>query len=101
MVFSGCFLRAVLISMIGRLEFEFTISVRVGRGGCLFAGRVLETATVGRLMEAPQHPYTAALFAATPRYDRPDQPLIAIPAGLREQLFAESAALDHKGGRHV
>ena len=67
----------------------------------MFAGRVLETATVGRLMEAPQHPYTAALFAATPRYDRPDQPLIAIPAGLREQLFAESAALDHKGGRHV
>jgi peptide/nickel transport system ATP-binding protein len=67
----------------------------------MFAGRVLETATVDRLMVAPQHPYTAALFAATPRYDRPDRPLVAIPAGLREQLFAEAAALDGDGSRHV
>jgi peptide/nickel transport system ATP-binding protein len=67
----------------------------------MFAGRVLETAEVSQLMDRPQHPYTAALFAATPRYDRPDRPLRPIPAELRERLLAEAKAADATGHRHV
>jgi peptide/nickel transport system ATP-binding protein len=67
----------------------------------MFAGRVLETEDVTRLLDRPRHPYTAALFAATPRYDRPAQPLTPIPAELREQLLAESRAHDAAGQRHV
>jgi peptide/nickel transport system ATP-binding protein len=34
-------------------------------------GRVIEQAPIADILARPQHPYTRALFAAMPRYDRP------------------------------
>ena len=45
----------------------------------LFGGRVVEDADAASLFAAPQHPYSAALIAATPRYDRPDESLLPVP----------------------
>ncbi|BBK41169.1 ABC transporter ATP-binding protein [Allostella vacuolata] len=43
------------------------------RVAVLYAGHVMELATVDELFAAPRHPYTAALLAATPRVDRPEK----------------------------
>ena len=46
----------------------------------LRGGQIVEQAAVADILARPQHPYTRALFAATPRYDRPD--VVALPAEL-------------------
>jgi peptide/nickel transport system ATP-binding protein len=60
----------------------------------MHAGRILEAAAVGQIFAHPQHPYTAALFAATPRYDRPRAALRPVPAELHTQLWAEARRYD-------
>ncbi|MBV6416563.1 MAG: Oligopeptide transport ATP-binding protein OppD [Steroidobacteraceae bacterium] len=46
----------------------------------MYAGRVVEEGAVAALLEAPAHPYTAALLACLPRMDDPlDVPLASIP----------------------
>lgn len=50
------------------------------------AGRIVEHAPTAQLFERPQHAYTQALFAATPRYDRPGQLLRALPPKASESL---------------
>jgi len=60
----------------------------------MHAGRVVEAAEVGEVFARPRHPYTRALFAATPRYDRPADALVPVPAALTERLLAEAAAHD-------
>ena len=42
------------------------------RVSVLREGAVVEQAPIAEIMAAPRHPYTRALFAATPRYDRPE-----------------------------
>ncbi len=46
----------------------------------LYGGAVIEQTTVHRLFRHPVMPYTRALIAANPRYDRPDASLKPIPA---------------------
>jgi len=48
----------------------------------LNAGRIMEQAPVAEIFARPQHQYTRALFAATPRYDRPGDTLRPLPADL-------------------
>lgn len=55
----------------------------------MYAGEVVEAAPVGSLFTDPQHPYTAALLAATPRVDGPRELPLAIPGrpvGLDESV---------------
>ncbi|HRX89439.1 MAG TPA: ABC transporter ATP-binding protein [Steroidobacteraceae bacterium] len=56
----------------------------------LYAGRVVESGSVGKLLRTPSHPYTAALLRSMPRIDAPvSEPLIAIrgqPPGPRERI---------------
>jgi oligopeptide/dipeptide ABC transporter ATP-binding protein len=59
----------------------------------MYAGRVVEAASVGDLFERPRHPYTAGLFGSLPRLTEDGQPLnpisgtvpdaIAFPPGCR------------------
>jgi peptide/nickel transport system ATP-binding protein len=59
----------------------------------LFDGCVVESGTTG-----PSHPYTRALIAAGPRYDRPDIGLQSVPEGVINALRADVAAMDRRSG---
>jgi peptide/nickel transport system ATP-binding protein len=60
----------------------------------LHAGRVLEQGSCADVIERPVHPYTQALLAATPRFDRPADVLSPVPAALAGSLWQEAAAWD-------
>ncbi len=60
----------------------------------MHAGRIVEAASVSEVFARPRHDYTKALFAATPRYDRPAEALVPVPPALVERLWAEAAAHD-------
>jgi peptide/nickel transport system ATP-binding protein len=65
----------------------------------MHGGRIVESAAVAQLFERPEHPYTRALMAATPRYDRPGEMLQPIPAELTAQLEREALQYDEQRGR--
>ncbi len=54
------------------------------RAVVMYAGEVVETATVDELYARPLHPYTAALLAANPHLARTGQPLPSIPGTVPE-----------------
>jgi peptide/nickel transport system ATP-binding protein len=60
----------------------------------MHSGRVIESAPAAQLFANPVHDYTRALFAATPRFDRPGDELNPIPAALTRRLGEEARALD-------
>jgi peptide/nickel transport system ATP-binding protein len=60
----------------------------------LYAGRVLERGSTVEVLARPQHPYTQALLAATPRLDRPAEALQPMPHALTEGLLGEARAYD-------
>jgi peptide/nickel transport system ATP-binding protein len=60
----------------------------------LYAGKVVEEADVAQLFSAPQHPYTRALMAATPRYTDPLASLKPVDETVLAGLAAEIAAAD-------
>lgn len=64
------------------------------RVSVLHAGRVVEEGMIETVIDAPCHPYTRALLAATPRYDRPADALVPVPAELNGRLWAEARAQD-------
>jgi peptide/nickel transport system permease protein len=45
----------------------------------MYGGMVAEYASVDKVYNAPQHPYTRELLRAFPDISRPDEPLLAIP----------------------
>jgi peptide/nickel transport system ATP-binding protein len=60
----------------------------------LFGGRVMEDTEAAQLFASPRHPYTAALIRATPRYDRPEESLLPVPADVISATRAEIAEAD-------
>jgi peptide/nickel transport system ATP-binding protein len=64
----------------------------------IFAGRILEQGGTDEVFSHPEHPYTRALMAASPRFDRPEAGLQPVPAELTAQLWREAAAYDVERG---
>ncbi|QPC89195.1 ABC transporter ATP-binding protein [Mesorhizobium sp. INR15] len=60
----------------------------------LYAGKVVEEAETAALFAAPQHPYTRALMAATPRYTDPLASLKPVDEAVLAGLASEIAAAD-------
>ena len=70
------------------------------RATLLYMGKVMEQGAIRDLIEAPHHPYTQALMAACPRYDRPGQELEPIPDAVLAACRAEVVAFDRAGASH-
>jgi peptide/nickel transport system ATP-binding protein len=64
------------------------------RMAVIHSGRILEAGEVASVYAAPAHPYTRALLAATPRFDRPGHSLQPVDEALIDQLNAQALALD-------
>ncbi|MBD1202863.1 MAG: ABC transporter ATP-binding protein [Rhodobacteraceae bacterium] len=60
----------------------------------LYAGMVVEDATVVDFFAAPRHAYSAALLAATPKYTDPAAGLNPVPDAVIDAVRAEVAAFD-------
>ena len=60
----------------------------------IHSGRIVEHGDVRRIIEAPRTDYTRALFAATPRYDRPAGALLPIADAVTDALWADAQAYD-------
>jgi peptide/nickel transport system ATP-binding protein len=64
------------------------------RVSVIHSGRIVERGTVDEIFEAPRTDYTRALFAATPRHDRPAADLKPIAPAVTDALLAQAAAYD-------
>ena len=64
------------------------------RVALLFAGAVIESGPTAEILSSPRHPYTRALIAAGPRYDRPDAGFKPVPEAMVAQLRLEVAGAD-------
>ena len=62
----------------------------------IHGGRILESGTVAEVYARPQHAYTRALLAATPRFDRPGHTLVPVEDALIERLDADARAYDRQ-----
>jgi peptide/nickel transport system ATP-binding protein len=67
------------------------------RVSVLYMGKVVEQGVTADILQNPRHPYTHALLAANPRYDRPDTGLEPTPPEVVAVLRAEIAAFDAGG----
>jgi peptide/nickel transport system ATP-binding protein len=48
----------------------------------MYAGHIVETASVKELFHRPLHPYTQGLLASIPRLDQPEKDLVSIPGSV-------------------
>jgi peptide/nickel transport system ATP-binding protein len=62
----------------------------------LYAGKVVEEAPMRRFFAAPEHPYSAALLAATPSYLDPTGSLTPVPQTVIDKVEAEVTAFDRE-----
>jgi peptide/nickel transport system ATP-binding protein len=62
----------------------------------IHSGMIVEQGATAGILAAPQHPFTQALFSATPRYDRPADALAPVPVEVVRALEAEAQAFDRR-----
>jgi peptide/nickel transport system ATP-binding protein len=62
----------------------------------LYAGLVVEDTEVRRFFDAPAHPYSRALLAATPRHTDPDRSLLPVPDDVIRAVEAEVSEADRR-----
>lgn len=60
----------------------------------LYAGKVIEETDVRTFFAEPQHAYSRALLAATPKYTDPDGSLMPVPDSIISEVEREVAAFD-------
>jgi peptide/nickel transport system ATP-binding protein len=61
------------------ITHDFGVIARIcDRVGVMYAGKIVETAPVREIFNAPRHPYTSALIHSVPRLDRKDDRLFSI-----------------------
>jgi peptide/nickel transport system ATP-binding protein len=60
----------------------------------IFAGQILEAGSTEQIFANPRNEYTAALMAATPRYDQAGKGLRPVPQELTARLLREASAYD-------
>ena len=94
-------IQAQILELIRRLQKErgmslvlITHDLAVVAGMCsrvvvMYAGKIVETATVEELFRDPRHPYTIALLESVPRLDEPEgrklTPIQGLPPKLEEE----------------
>jgi peptide/nickel transport system ATP-binding protein len=77
---------------------DFGVVAKIcNRVSVIHSGRILESNSAEELFAQPKHPYTQALLAATPRFDRPADALHPVPPELIEGLWEEARV--HDAGR--
>lgn len=64
----------------------------------LYGGLVVEDTGVRDFFQAPRHPYSRALLAATPKYTDPEGSLNPVPEAVIHDVRAEVAAADRRAG---
>jgi peptide/nickel transport system ATP-binding protein len=62
----------------------------------IHTGRILESGSADKIFGTPEHEYSRALIQATPRYDRPSDDLIPVPAELTARLRNEAHTYDQQ-----
>jgi len=58
------------------------VAMVADRVAVMYAGQIVELATVNDLFQSPMHPYTEALLKSIPRLDRSEQSLTPIPGAV-------------------
>ncbi len=87
-------IQAQILDLLRSLQSEYKMAVVlithdlgvvaefVDRVAVMYAGRIVETASVVDAFERPQHPYTLGLLASLPSLDREQERLTAIPGAV-------------------
>ena len=70
------------------------VSKLCDRVSVIHSGHIVESGPVRDICERPRHAYTRALFAATPRYDRPAEMLAPIDDQVTDALWADTRAYE-------
>ena len=70
------------MSMIFITHDMGVVAMVADRVAVMYAGQIVEMATVSDLFQSPNHPYTEALLKSIPRLDRSEQSLTPIPGAV-------------------
>ena len=66
------------------------------RVSVIHSGQIVERGDVRQIVEAPRSDYTRALFAATPRHDRPAEALLPIADAVTDALWSSARTYDRR-----